>query len=130
VNGVDVRAKHASDDEDSFFRSTSGVNRLEREVSRVKPGDVVALRVYYNGQYKDVKVTAGRLSDRPHSNRSITIMGDDNFMPRMQRMQRMPEHIDIDGAEIGDRVRRALDGAGLATAGVLSGMGFGNRVRW
>jgi S1-C subfamily serine protease len=54
INGVDVRSRHSQDDDESFVRTTSNVNRLEREVSRVKPGDVVDLRVYYNGQYKNV----------------------------------------------------------------------------
>ncbi len=71
INGVDVRGKH-TDDDSGFFHSTSTVSRLEREVSKLKVGDVVNLRVYYNGQFKDLKVTAGRVSDRPHGNRSIT----------------------------------------------------------
>lgn len=127
INGVDVRTKRAGDDEDSFFRNTSSVGRLEREVARVKPGDVVTLRVYYNGQYKDVKVTAGRMSDLPRGNRAIRIVGGDNLIPMIPPM---PERVYIDGAEIGDRVRRALDGAGIAAAGMLERGGFGNRVRW
>src|SRR5262249_33252512 len=37
--------------------------RLERAVRKVKAGDVVDLRVYHNGAYKDVKVTTIKASD-------------------------------------------------------------------
>src|SRR4029078_1652100 len=62
VNGVDLRGKTSRDEEDYALR-TSKVNRLHREIDRVKPGDDVDLRVYYNGQYRNLKVKAGRLSD-------------------------------------------------------------------
>src|SRR4029079_1974 len=64
VNGVDLRGKNTRDEEDFYLRTTN-VSRLEREIAKVKPGDDVDLRVYYNGQYKNVKVKAGRLSDLP-----------------------------------------------------------------
>ena len=80
INGVDVRG-HARGDDDDYVLRTSNVNRLEREVSRLKPGDDVELRVYFNGQSRNVKVKAGRMSDLPRHGRTITIMGGDNFMP-------------------------------------------------
>lgn len=136
INNVDLRTHH-SDDEDEWVFRASNVSRLEREVSRLKPGDDVTLRVYYNGQYKNVTLKAARLSDLPRRNRAMTIMGGDNFV--MPAMTRMPD-IEINGAEIGDRVRRALDGAGVATGAAVSGalsgigrgfgIGFGNRVSW
>jgi serine protease Do len=135
INNVDVRA-HRSNDEDEWVFRTSSVSRLEREVSRAKPGDDVTLRVYFNGQYKNVTLKAVRASDLPRRNRSVTIMGGDNFvMPAM----RFPD-VEINGAEIGDKVRRAIDGATLAgtaaVGGALNGFGrgfsfgFGNRVSW
>jgi S1-C subfamily serine protease len=127
INGVDVRGKH-SDDEGGFFHSASNVNRLEREVSRLKPGDVANLRVYYDGQFKDVKVTAGRFSDRPRGNRSVTVIGGDNFTPMTSMVPPMPEKVYIDRGEINDRVRRALDNARVAVGGAFPGLG--NRVRW
>lgn len=127
INGVDVRGKH-TDDDSGFFHSTSTVSRLEREVSKLKVGDVVNLRVYYNGQFKDVKVTAGRVSDRPHGNRSITVIGGDNMMPIAPMLPPTSETIYIDRGEINDRVRRALDNARVAVGGAFPG--FGNRVRW
>ena len=126
INGVDLRAPRSSDD-DLFFRSSS-VGRLEREISRLRPGDDVDLRVFFNGQYRMVKLKAGRVSDLPRRRHSMTIMrGDDMAFP-------MPR-VDIDGIRIGDEVRRALDDARFATGGVLAGAGrvlnrLGNRVEW
>jgi predicted metalloprotease with PDZ domain len=128
INGVDVRAKGSRDDEDFGFRA-SNINRLEREVSRVKPGDDVDLRVFYNGQYRNVKVKAGRYSDLPRRNRSMTITGgasvDIPFPRTDSRIEGMGAgRIDINGVDIGSEVRRALEGAR-----VFGRMG-GNRIEW
>ena len=127
INGVDVRGKRSRDDDDFVFR-TSNVSRLEREVSRLKPGDDVELRVYYNGQYRTVKAKAGRMSDMPHHTSTIRISGGDNFVIP-------PISMNIDGARIGDEVRRAMDDARVATSGALQTVGralgrVGNRVSW
>lgn len=127
INGVDVRGRHSADEDDIVFR-TSNVSRLEREVSRLKPGDDVDLRVYYNGQYRNVKTKAGRMSDLPRHGRTVRIMSGDNVMFP-------PVSMTIDGARIGDEVRRAMDEARVATSGALQGMGralgrLGNRVDW
>jgi C-terminal processing protease CtpA/Prc len=101
INGVDVRGHHSSDDDDFLFRA-SNVNRLEREVSRLHPGDDVDLRVYFNGQTRNVKFKAGRMSDLPRRNRSVTIMGGDNVM--------VPEILSrIDGPRIASDVRRTVE---------------------
>jgi C-terminal processing protease CtpA/Prc len=129
INGVDVRGRHSSDDDDFVIRM-SNINRLEREISRLKAGDTVDLRVYFNGQYRNVKMTAARMSDLPRRSRSIRILGGDSFM-----WPSIPERIEIDGTQIGDQVRRALETARVATAGAMQGVGramgrFGNRVDW
>jgi len=129
INGADVRGKGSNED-DEYVTRVSNISRLEREVSRLKPGDDVELRVYFNGQYRNVKMKAGRLSDLPRRNRTIRIMGGDSFM-----VPRIPERIEIDGAAIGDQVRRALETARVATAGAMQGFGrtlgrMGNRVEW
>jgi C-terminal processing protease CtpA/Prc len=129
INGVDVRGRRSNDDDDYVFR-TSNINRLEREISRLKPGDDADLRVYFNGQYRNVKMKAGRMSDLPRRNRSIRIIGGDNFM-----LPPIPDRIEIDGSQIGDEVRRALETARVATAGAMQGVGraigrVGNRVEW
>lgn len=127
INGVDVRGRRSRDDDDFVFR-TSNVSRLEREVSRLKPGDDVELRVYYNGQYRTVKAKAGKMSDLPRHTSTIRISGGDNFIIP-------PISMNIDGARIGNEVRRAMDEARVATNGALQTFGralgrVGNRVSW
>lgn len=120
INGVDVRPRRASaDDEDRIFR-VPNVTRLTRELEKVKPGDDVELRVFYNGQFRNVKVKAGRVSDLPRRNRATMIFGGDNFsmeMPPIPPMPRMPE--------ISGEVRRALEGA--RSIGIPR---IGNRIVW
>ena len=124
INGVDVRGR--ADDDELIFRP-SNVNRFEREVSRLKPGDDVDLRVFYDGQARTMKLKAGRMSDLPARRHLMTIIqGDDAPGMRM---------LDIDGARIGDQVRRAMDNAGLAAGPALSRVGrafrgFGNQMSW
>ena len=128
INGVDVRGTRSPDDENMLILRSSNLNRFEREVSRLKPGDVADLRVYYNGQFRNVKVTVGRMSDLPQHGRRITVIGGDNaFMS--------PMAMNIDGQVIGDQVRRSLETARAAAGGVLEGFGrafgrLGNRVEW
>ena len=116
INGVDVRGHRSEDDDDYVFR-TSHVSRLEREVARAKPGDEVDLRVYFNGQYRNVKVKAVRYSDLPRRKSSLTIMGGDNFtIPSLAGMG-----FGVNGVRVGDEVRRAhrsggsRNGAGVRT---------------
>lgn len=130
INGVDVKGRRGDDDD--YVLRTSNVSRLEREISRAKPGDALDLRVYYNGQYKNVKVTAGRLSDLPRRNRSVMIMGGD------RRMNLDIPRVKIDGMgfgrEIGDEVRRALETARVGINGGFDGLRtfsrVGGRVDW
>jgi predicted metalloprotease with PDZ domain len=132
INGVDVRARRGDEDE-WFLRSTS-LNRLQREIQRVRPGDDVELRVYSSGQYKNVKVKAASTADFPNRKRSMTIIGPDRVV-----VPPMDLRVDIDGARIGDEVRRAvemgLDGAGRGldvAARALDGfkVGMFNRISW
>lgn len=130
INGVDVRGKNTEDDEFWVFRSTS-INRFERELSKLKPGDDAALRVYYNGQLRNVTVKVGRASDLPRRRGSMTIIGGDNPIALPPGATR----VSIDGERIGETVRRAMETARTATSGALSGAGrlfgtFGNRVSW
>lgn len=141
INGVDVRGRRSGDEDEMAMRS-SGVSRLEREIARLKPGDDATLRVYYNGQYRNVAVKAARASDLPRRGARITIMGDDNMMlplmPSMPAMAPMPPvapRVEIDGMRIDDQVRRALESARIAAGGALVGAGralrgFETRVVW
>lgn len=128
INGVDVRGKNTEDDEFWVFRSTN-INRFERELNKLKPGDDATLRVHFNGQVRNVTVKVARTSDLPRRRGSMTIIGGDNFfeLPRVTTT--------IDGDRINETVRRAMETARTATSGALTGAGrfigtFGNRVSW
>ena len=119
INGVDVRGTRERDRNDDFFYQPTNLNRLEREMARVKPGDDVDLRVFYNNQFKNVKVKAGRASDLPRRKGSVTIMksGDDAMMyPRLETR--------IDAGQFGDDFRKTLEKLRMNIGR------FGNRVEW
>ena len=119
INGVDLRSHDSPDDEMSL--QSSNISRLEREVSRVKPGDEVELQVYYDGQTRPMKVKTGRMSDLSHHGRTFTIMGGDNFMPAnvMSQLERL-------GPDVAVNMRRSLD---TAVRGLTIGRLFG-RMSW
>src|SRR4029079_10853811 len=104
---------------------------FEREVSKLKPGDDATLRVFYNGQARNVTVKVAKASDLPRRRGSMTIIGADNFVD----MPSVAANVNIDGERIGETVRRAVESARGATSGALAGAGrlfgtFGNRVSW
>jgi len=127
INGVDLKGRKV-EDEDWVLRR-SNVTRVGEEVSHLKPGDVADLRVYYNGQYRNVKVTVGKMGDLPRHNRTVRVMSGDSFAP-LSTM-----NLDINGVDIGDKVRRAIDEAGFGTTRAFDRIGetfsrFGRRVDW
>jgi S1-C subfamily serine protease len=132
INGVDVRPRR---DDDDFVRMIPGSSRLQQEIGDLKPGDDAELRVYYNGQYRTVKVKVAKTSDLPRTHRSVTIIGGDGDAPFAGGMNVMT----MDGDAIAARVRRAADEAmtasGRAMANVAPlmarmGVAMGNRVEW
>jgi S1-C subfamily serine protease len=116
INGVDLRGRRDADDDDYVLR-TANVNRLEREIAKLNPGDDADLRVYYNGQYKNVKVKSVRASDLPRHARAITILGGDNLMSPLPAVAaRIP--VDI-GRTISSELGRAF-----------TRVSIGNRIVW
>jgi hypothetical protein len=67
INGIDVRVSH--DDAGDASVGSAKAQRLQREVSRLKPNDNVTLRVYANGQFRDVTMKVARAGDLPRSSR-------------------------------------------------------------
>ena len=61
INGVDLRV--AGEDAGDSQASNARINRLNREMEKVKAGDAVELRVYSAGQVKTVRVEAAKASD-------------------------------------------------------------------
>ena len=88
VNGVNLRVAHEDADDPSIGRTKA--QRLMREVSELKPGDNVTLRVYSAGQVRDVTMKVARAGDLPRS-RGMTYFGSE-FVPgpTMPPMPAMP----------------------------------------
>lgn len=61
INGVDLRV--ATEDAGDGQASGARINRLNREMDKVKAGDAVELRVYSAGQVRTVRVEAAKASD-------------------------------------------------------------------
>ena len=61
INGVDLRV--ASEDAGDWQATSARINRLNREMEKVKAGDPVELRVYSAGQMKTVRVEAVKASE-------------------------------------------------------------------
>lgn len=91
INGVDVRVpkEDAADPSSSLAR----MNRFTRELEKAAPGDKVTLRVYGEGRYRDVQVTAakaselrgaGALTNFFDGNSRIVMPGGTMVLPRMQ----------------------------------------------
>jgi C-terminal processing protease CtpA/Prc len=119
INGVDLRGTSQRERNEDFFYQPTNLTRLEREMGRVKPGDDVDLRIFYNNQFKNIKVKAGRASDLPRRKGSVTIMksGDDAMMyPRIESR--------IDPGQFGDDFRKTIEKLRLNIGR------FGNRVEW
>jgi S1-C subfamily serine protease len=125
IDDVDLRVGH--DDAGEEFIGTSKVRRLQREVTRLRPGDNVDLRVYANGEYRTVRLRVARAADSPRR-RGLIISGDGMGFGMGMMPGAMP--LDIDGEMIGEQVRaaieRAMSGAGHALEGVGRGL---NRSR-
>ena len=147
INGVDLRVSR-EDAGDPAIASIKA-RRLQRELSQMKPGDLADLRVYRNGEFHTMRLRTVRASDLPRSRSSVYIMGDGAAFPPMPPMITVPSpnvrvmprrYMDIDGAQIGDDVRRAIERA-LQAAGesmesvgrALDGVGHGlgrSRIQW
>jgi serine protease Do len=135
INGVDLRV--AREDAGDEFVSSTRMNRLQRELNKVKVGDAVELRVYQNGQSKTVKTTTVALRDLAKG-RTRTIYNGNGVT-----IIRSPDHaaMEIDAARIGTTVRRATEAAARATVDRLEevskvleevgrGIGDARTIRW
>jgi predicted metalloprotease with PDZ domain len=91
INGTDLRVP-ASDAEDNLV-IRSRAQRLTRALADVNPGDEVELRVWQNGQYRNVRVRTVP-SDSLSRNRSTFIIGDGMGM---QGLDVLPPGIRIEG---------------------------------
>ena len=128
INGQDLRVSR-EDAGDGYMMSAKS-NRFRRVMRSIKPGESVDLRVYANGQFRNVKVTTVASSDLYRNSRSFGFgsfgeggsFGHGVMMtpprapksPMIRRPGRMTIDMDEDsdfGFEFGDDMRIALERA-------------------
>jgi serine protease Do len=92
INGVSLRV--AREDAGDHWLGSTKVQRLQREIAALKPGDNVTLKVYSNGQFRDVTLKVARAGDLPRSGAMMfmgdAFMGAMSAMPAMPRLPNMP----------------------------------------
>jgi len=89
INGVDLRV--AREDAGDDYMGNAKAQRLMREVSKLKPGSEVTLRVYSDGRYRDVRMKVARAGDLPRSRGMMFIGGAG--MPAMPPMPVMAPRV-------------------------------------
>jgi hypothetical protein len=89
INGVNLRV--AREDAGDAYVSGAKAQRLQRELAQLKPGSDATLRIYSNGQFRDVRVKVARAGDLPRRSRGyFGGMGVVAPMPPMPPMPSMP----------------------------------------
>jgi hypothetical protein len=122
VNGVNLRV--AREDAGDRYLSGAKAQRLQREIAQLKPGSDVTLRVYSNGQSRDVTMKVARAGDLPRGSNNMMYFGGIPGMlppmapmPPMPPMPAMPRSLDWpdDGVhfELGPQIEEGLHEAGL-----------------
>jgi hypothetical protein len=92
INGVNLRV--GSEDAGDRYVGSAKAQRLRREISQLKPGSDVTLRVYSNGQFRDVRMKVARAGDLPRESNRMMYFGEGMGvfapMPPMEPMMRLP----------------------------------------
>jgi predicted metalloprotease with PDZ domain len=117
INGVSLRV--AREDAGDPFLSSAKAQRLQREISQLKPGSDATLSVYSNGQFRDVRVKVARAGDLPRRQRTFFggMGGMLAPMPPMPPMPAMPRTrvrpMESVHMEFGPAIEEALHEAGV-----------------
>ena len=95
INGVNLRV--ARDDAGDRYMGEIKAQRLQREVSQLKAGENVTLKVYSEGKFRDVTMKVARVAELPKGRGSMMYIGGDGMgfgmmapMPPMPAMPAMP----------------------------------------
>jgi hypothetical protein len=92
VNGVNLRV--APEDAGDLYMGRVKAQRLHREIARLTPGSDVMLRVYANGQFRDVRLKVARSGDLPRSASRMTVFGGSGFdLPAIAPMAPMADEV-------------------------------------
>jgi hypothetical protein len=119
INGIDLRVDR--EDATDGDASMSKVRRLQREVTNLRPGDDVELRVYADGRFHTVQLRAARASDLSRRQGAFMIPGGGFgiFPPDVP-----PTGFNgalIDG-QVREAIEKAMEGANRALQGVGRGL--------
>ena len=88
INGLNLRV--AADDAGDRYLGGARAQRLQREIAALKPGSDVTLRVYSNGQFRDVRMKVAREGDLPRDgSRFLFLGGERGMMAPMGSMRPM-----------------------------------------
>ena len=125
INGVNLR--QGKDDIDDNVMSSNKVNRLQREIAKLKPNDEVELRVYAGGQFRNVKVKLGNQKDLSKGRGGMVFMsgeGGGMMMPSMPAIPPMAEQqmrLELERAMSGVRMQaREMEGMAPAMKRMLA----------
>jgi S1-C subfamily serine protease len=88
INGVNLRV--AREDAGDDYLGSAKAQRLRREIARLTPGSEVTLRVYSNGQFRDVRMKVARAGDLPRHRGMMMFGGMGLEMPAMPVMPPIP----------------------------------------
>jgi S1-C subfamily serine protease len=88
IGGVNLRVPR-EDAGDRYLGSTKA-QRLQREISALKVGETVTLKVYSNGQFRDVSLKVARAGDLPKGYGGMMYLNGDGFIGAMPAMPMMP----------------------------------------
>lgn len=126
INGVSLRVSR--EDAGDRYLGNAKAQRLQREISQLKPGSDVTLRVYANGQTRDVTMKVARAGDLPKGSGNMMFLGGMGGMmmppipptPPMPPVPPMPprpraEEWPRDGVhfELGPQIEQGLHEAGV-----------------
>lgn len=110
INGVNLRV--AREDAGDRYLGDAKAQRLQREISQLKPGDNVTLKVYSDGRFRDVTMKVARAGDLPKGRGAMMYIGGDGagfgVMAPMPPMPPMPSMEDM-RVELGPEFRRSMD---------------------
>jgi S1-C subfamily serine protease len=88
INGVNLRVSREDAGDD--YLGSAKAQRLRREITQLTPGSEVTLRVYSNGQFRDVRMKVARAGDLPRHRGMMMFGGMGLEMPPMPPMPAMP----------------------------------------
>lgn len=116
INGVNLRV--AREDAGDAWASSAKAQRLQREIAQLKVGSDATLRVYSNGQFRDVRVKVARAGDLPHRSRTwfggMGAIAPIPPMPPMPAMPRVRSHpMESFHMELGPELEAGLREAGI-----------------